>query len=71
MEDMTERGFVMIDKPPENFEESKMIARKLGQFHAASFYLANSKVWLPNLILLISNPIYLFVASRLFRLQSY
>lgn len=44
MEDMTERGFVMIDKPPENFEESKMIARKLGQFHAASFYLANSKV---------------------------
>lgn len=45
LEDVHMTGFdYMIDAIPENFEFSKMIARRLGKFHAGSYYLNKIKV---------------------------
>lgn len=44
LEDVNMSGFdQMIDTIPEDFEFSKMIARRLGKFHAGSFYLNKIK----------------------------
>lgn len=45
LEDVKPKGFdYLLQTPPEDFEASKMIIRKLAKFHAASFYLQNEQV---------------------------
>lgn len=44
LEDLSPFGFTTTDKPPADFEASKMIAKRLAKFHAASYFLANEKV---------------------------
>ncbi|XP_070489867.1 uncharacterized protein [Chironomus tepperi] len=48
LEDVHMNGFdYMIDTIPEDFEFSKMIARRLGKFHAGSYYLNKIKQFNP------------------------
>lgn len=44
-EDICEKGFVTVNHPPEDYEDSKLIIKRLAKFHAASYYLANEKVY--------------------------
>lgn len=44
LEDLSGKGFGIIEKPPEDFEVSKQIFRRLAKFHAASFLLHHEQV---------------------------
>lgn len=44
LEDLCGSGFSVIQKPPEDFEVSKRVVRRLADFHAATFLLAEEKV---------------------------
>lgn len=39
LKDLSPDGFVVIQKPPSDFETSKKIAIRLAKFHASSFFL--------------------------------
>lgn len=40
-------GFGVIERPPEDFDVSKQIFRRLAKFHASGFYLLDEKVKFP------------------------
>ena len=45
LEDVKPKGYdFLIDSPPEDFETSVMMIKKLAKIHAASFYLQNEQV---------------------------
>jgi hypothetical protein len=44
LEDVSCYGFDVVQKPIEDFEVSKHIARRLGKFHAANFFLYHEQV---------------------------
>lgn len=44
LEDVSPFGYKTLNRPTEDFEVSKMIAKRLAKFHAASYYLVNEKV---------------------------
>lgn len=44
LEDACANGYTVIDKPPKNFEVSKMIVQRLAKFHAANFFLISEHV---------------------------
>lgn len=44
LEDACVNGFTTIDRPPTDFEASKMIVRRLAKFHAGNFYLISEHV---------------------------
>jgi hypothetical protein len=44
LEDLSVAGFDVIERPPEDFEVSKQIFRRLAKFHAANFYLHHEQV---------------------------
>ncbi|KAG5668058.1 hypothetical protein PVAND_016014 [Polypedilum vanderplanki] len=49
LEDVNKSGFeTMIEEIPMDFEFSKMVARKLGKFHAGSFYLQKQRKFSPS-----------------------
>lgn len=47
LEDLSIEGFEVIEKPPEDFEVSQKIFRRLAKFHAATFLLHHEQVSLP------------------------
>lgn len=49
LEDVKPKGFdFLLESPPEDFETSIMMIKKLAKFHAASFYLQNERVSAKN-----------------------
>lgn len=52
LEDVSVQGFSVTERPPEDFEVSKQIARRLAKFHAANFFLHHEQVALS----IVSNP---------------
>jgi hypothetical protein len=34
-----------MNQPPEDYEDSKLIVKRLAKFHAATYFLANEKVF--------------------------
>lgn len=48
LEDASVHGYNVIDKPPEDFDVSLKIVKRLAKFHAASFYLISDHVSCTN-----------------------
>jgi hypothetical protein len=44
LEDLSPFGFETLQKPIEDFDASLMVAKRLGKFHAASYFLVHEKV---------------------------
>jgi Ecdysteroid kinase-like family len=44
LEDAKVDGYFVIDKPPQDFEVSKMIIERLAKFHAATYFMADDRV---------------------------
>jgi len=44
LEDLSVKGFGLVEKPPEDIEVSKRIIQRLAKFHAASHYLNSEKI---------------------------
>lgn len=42
LKDLSPEGFFAPRQPPDELDDSKLILKKLAQFHAASFYLAET-----------------------------
>lgn len=42
LKDMTADGFTIYMQPPENYDDTKKIFKRLAQFHAASYYLTEN-----------------------------